>query len=402
MTCLSRPALMLPVLCAALAVAGCETQKSRNPLSPAVAGPIPGVEITSPKPVEPANGAKIETTQQPVRLKFENAATNGERPLWMELEVATDANFTSRIHSVPRVDPGSNGQTSYPLPMQLEGGRTYYWRVRGLDGANTGPFSSANFFEMVVPVVIDTPVPLSPIRREVTTSLTPTLTVQNGNVAGQAGTVSYQFEVATDVAFAGMVAGVAATRAGGGTTSAVVPVTLTANKEYYWRVRGTNGQVTSAWSPTQAFKTPAAPTSPGPGPTPTPPPQTPGTVGPPRTISIQEAHDIIKNYHDRTGAYLGSGSTRDQRWQWFFGAVAIIHYGHPVWNPKGPDSGWCVKDAGGGRPPSDDVIVRCSTRDAFDLILSAGADGYQFHIDGIGILPGDQNVYPPPRSYLPN
>ncbi len=63
--------------------------------------------------------------------------------------------------------------------------------------------------------------------------------------------------------------------------------------------------------------------------------------------------------------------------------------------------GWCIKDGGSGRPQSDDVIVRCNSRDAWDLIGGAGANGYSFHVDYIGRLPGDQNVYAPPRSALP-
>ena len=35
------------------------------------------------------------------------------------------------------------------------------------------------------------------------------------------------------------------------------------------------------------------------------------------------------------------------------------------------------------------------------LIGGAGANGYSFHTDYLGRLPGDQNVYPPPRSALP-
>ena len=81
--------------------------------------------------------------------------------------------------------------------------------------------------------------------------------------------------------------------------------------------------------------------------------------------------------------------------------MAAVHYGHPRYNPKGPDSGWCIKDGGAGRPQSDDVIVRCGSRDAWDMVGGAGANGYSFHVDYIGRLPGDQNVYPPPRAALP-
>ena len=37
----------------ALAVGGCQQSKSANPLSPDIAGPIPGVTITAPKNLEP-------------------------------------------------------------------------------------------------------------------------------------------------------------------------------------------------------------------------------------------------------------------------------------------------------------------------------------------------------------
>jgi hypothetical protein len=35
------------------------------------------------------------------------------------------------------------------------------------------------------------------------------------------------------------------------------------------------------------------------------------------------------------------------------------------------------------------------------MVGGAGGNGYSFHADYIGRLPGDQNVYPPPRSALP-
>jgi hypothetical protein len=124
-------------------------------------------------------------------------------------------------------------------------------------------------------------------------------------------------------------------------------------------------------------------------------------VGAARTISENEAAAIVRSVHDGTGANLGSRSSRDSRNAFFASAVATIHYGHSRFNPQGPDANWCIKDGGNGRPQSDDVIVRCNSRDAWDLIGSAGADGYSFHLDYIGRLPGDQNVYAPPRSSLP-
>ena len=58
---------------------GCEASKSSTPLSPSVAGPIPGIEISAPKPLEPVVGAKVAVDQQPVTLLIENPSSTGPR-----------------------------------------------------------------------------------------------------------------------------------------------------------------------------------------------------------------------------------------------------------------------------------------------------------------------------------
>jgi hypothetical protein len=105
--------------------------------------------------------------------------------------------------------------------------------------------------------------------------------------------------------------------------------------------------------------------------------------------------------HDGGGYNLGSSSSREYRVDFFWAALAAVHYGHSRYNPRGGDPGWCGKDAGAGRPPSDDVMARCSSRDAWDVIPGSGSNGYHFDLGYIGKLPGDQNIYPPSRSSLP-
>jgi hypothetical protein len=166
---------------------------------------------------------------------------------------------------------------------------------------------------------------------------------------------------------------------------------------YGWRIRAGLGNERGPWSVWGNFRTPLAPVAVTPaagGST------NNGTVGPRRTISFNEAYNIIVGIHNGMRVNLGGSSSRDYRVNFIFGAVAAIHYGHPRWNPQGPDTNWCVKDAGGGRPPSDDVLVRCNTREAWDLISGAGGNGYHFHTDYLGILPSIQNVYEPGRSSL--
>lgn len=158
---------------------------------------------------------------------------------------------------------------------------------------------------------------------------------------------------------------------------------------YTWRVRAEYQGAYGPWSAIAGFRTPPTPPVGG------------GPYGPVRDISPQELLQILIRVHNELGFNLGSRSTREDRVKWLWTAVAVAHYGHPQFNAAGGDRHWCVKDAGAGRPPSDDVIVRCNTREAWDTVASAGGDGYSFHLDYIGRLGSEQNVYPPPLSSLP-
>jgi hypothetical protein len=266
---------------AALLVGCVEARKSRNPLSPAVAGPIAGVTIAAPGPLEPANGAEI-TAGQPVTLRFQNATTTGERPLWQQLEVAKDAAFTQKVVAADKVALGADGRTSYQLAAAaLATGQVYYWRARALDGANTGPYSTVVAFEVVEPVAIETPVPAAPANGSTTPGVEVTLVVNNGKVTGNAGTVQYRFEVAGDAGFAGMLAVLTVPRSAGAQTSAPLH-NVGHDRQVFWRVSASNGTVTSPYSAVVSFKTaPAPPPPPAPPPAPAPPAPQPPAPQPP-------------------------------------------------------------------------------------------------------------------------
>lgn len=384
-------------LAAILSSTACEQSKSANPLSPDVAGPIPGVQISAPLPVEPGMGSTLVGQSSSVTLIVQNATTSGERPLWLKLELAADAGFTQVLHQADRLAPGADGRTSYKLPEPLGPGHTYYWRVKALDGANEGPFSAVASFSVVEPVTIEAPIPIEPSGQIATNR--PEFRVRNGGVNGPVGDLIYRFEVATAPDPSAIQAVVSVAPGSGGTTSMSLG-DLPYGQTLYWRAYITDGSATSPYSSVFSFRTPDAPST-TPPPTTPPPPGPGGSIGGPRTISTEEALGIIENVHNAERWDLGSRSSREQRIEFLFRAVAALHYGSAKYNPQGPDSNWCVKDAGGGRPPSDDVLVRCNSREAWDLIGGAGADGYRFHMDYIGRLPGDQNVYPPPRSAVP-
>jgi len=245
------------------------TKKSENPLSPTVAGPIAGVSITAPKLLEPQNQQTMSAGSA-VTLLFESATTNGERPITQELQVALDPEFTQRVHSAANLAPGQGGRTAYTLPV-LQEGRAYFWRVRAVDGANTGPYSPASLFQIALAVRIETPVPLAPVSRQVIAGTRPTLVAQNTAVTGTTN-VTYRFEIAADQAFAHLIAVWSAPRSGGDRTE-VTGSDLAPGTEYFWRVSASDGSYTAPYSIVQAFRTEAPPApvpTPEPGPTPAP------------------------------------------------------------------------------------------------------------------------------------
>ena len=63
-----RLTILLPVLI----LAACAQEKSANPTSPSVAGPIAGVTISAPKLMQPASGAQVSFEQQPITLMVGN------------------------------------------------------------------------------------------------------------------------------------------------------------------------------------------------------------------------------------------------------------------------------------------------------------------------------------------
>ncbi len=245
-----------------MAALGCDSSKSGNPTSPGIGGPIAGVTISAPEPVAPSGGATVVADGRDVVLIVANATTNGVRPLSYTFDVGTDATFGTLAFSRAGVAPGENGRTSVAV-SGLEVGRTYHWRARALDGANTGPYSEPRQFATVPPLTIAAPVPLDPTDMVRVTTRQPTLRTRNATRTGQAGPITYEFHVATSSGFASLAASVEQAEQTS-QTQVTLGNLLDPNTTYYWRVRAKEATVTSVWSATQAFLTPL--------PTPTPPP----------------------------------------------------------------------------------------------------------------------------------
>jgi hypothetical protein len=258
--------LLLATAAVGLIAAGCKSSKSSNPLSPSVAGPIAGVDITTPTLVAPSTGTQIIATAQPVTLVIQNAASSGVRPLTYLFEVAVDAGFTNMVVSREGIQPGGNGQTSFRLPDALASDRTYYWRSRAQDGANTGSYSGGSNFSIYTPVVLQAPQLGAPNNDTVISDRNPTLSLSNAARSGPVVSIIYQFQVSANEGFSQVVDDMQQAEQVGSTRK-TVGVTLEYGTRYFWRARAyeTSRNVTGPWSATAVFRTLDAPVTAPPG-----------------------------------------------------------------------------------------------------------------------------------------
>jgi hypothetical protein len=217
---------------------------------------------------------------------------------------------------------------------------------------------------------------LSPADGEVLETLTPTFAWTQATGKYAPITPVYELEISS--------AGGVYRAMVNGTAHEVPDATAEYATDYSWRVRAVQDGAEGPWSSTFTFRSPDRTTFVG-----------SGRVGPPRAIFLNEAVSIIFSIYQAAGWDIGSRSTREQRNAYLEAAVAAVHFGHPRWNPEGPDTSWCIKNGGPGRPQADDVIVLCQSREAWDLVQGIGGPTPHWHPDYIGRLPGEQAVYAP-------
>src|SRR4029450_11977140 len=150
--------LLLPAL---VSLTGCERTKTASPLRPLVAGPMDGVTVNAPVLAEPYKGQRVKDTEQPLTLVMVNPNSNLERPLKIVLQIAADTSFTGPAYTQTDIQPGADGYTRLLLPAKLPGGRTYFWRAKADDGANTSEWAVSNF-EALAPILFGPPDPRAP------------------------------------------------------------------------------------------------------------------------------------------------------------------------------------------------------------------------------------------------
>ncbi len=234
---------------------------------------------------------------------------------------------------------------------------------------------------------VTAPTPVSPADGAVADSVRPTVVF--ANATGRFTSVALSYRVQVFNAAGAAIAELSVSQNASGQTSLGAEADLAFDTEYRWRVRAEYEGESGPWSAVSAFRTPSRVVL-GSG----------DNVGPPRNISFNEAYDILFTIYQAARWDISGRSNRDQLNLFLETAMSALHYGHGKWNPRGPDTSWCIKNGGPGRPQSDDVIARCDTRDAWDLVSGIGGPNPVWSPTYLGRLPGDQQIYPPRASTL--
>lgn len=157
------------------------------------------------------------------------------------LQVATDAGFSAVVH-----DDAALVLPAASLPG-LDHDTEYFWRVRANSAEGWGAWSAVSDFVTVV----ETPVAMLPANNA--SWVSNPVEFSWGSVPGA---LTYQIQVATDEAFTSIVWDDATL-----TDPEYEATNFVASIRYFWRVRATDGDGPSPWSPVFAFTSkPAAQT----------------------------------------------------------------------------------------------------------------------------------------------
>jgi len=199
----------------------------------------PNVSFTSPLANQPANGATFAFAAQPITLTFNNAVRAGSASATYTVEVASDSGFSNKVFTKSGIAEGT-GTTSVQVNA-LAGSTTYYWHSMAIVEGVTGQPSAVRTFFVQPNIVINPPPGGSPGDGGTASDSRPTFTVTNATVTGPAGSIFYEFQVATSTSFSNIIVTSPPIAEQNGSTSWTSTVDLAAGT-YAWRARATDPQ----------------------------------------------------------------------------------------------------------------------------------------------------------------
>jgi len=221
---------------------------------------------STPVPTEPVEGDRI-VARSSVTLAWENSIDDDGDLITYFGDLASDEDFQTRLGTFQNIASSDSGTTRVVVPVGLNVGTTYHWRVAATDGRLISTYGVATFETQVANSPPTVPIPRSPIGGATVrdTGEGVTLTVENATDPDEGQLLSYDFQIATDVAMRTVVHNQANVPEGAtGMTSHTTTSLLYG--QLFWRVRAFDGQLHSPWSDVVGFVFAPERTSPDPGP----------------------------------------------------------------------------------------------------------------------------------------
>ena len=277
-------ALVLAV--AAVLAAGCEFTRTSGPTAPSASSTTGTTTTTTGSYVGTwASGTSTNTATLP------DSCGNIEWKVTSQTATTIAGEFTAKCGAFAVSGTGSGTLNGQDVTVSVSGsgnGAGLTACAFSLNGAGTlvgdtlpitytgttclGPVKGTETLRRSTPApagTLDPPTPVSPAIGATVTTTRPTFVLANSTRSGSIGSVSYLFEVTSDVSFTSDVrSGTVAEQSN--QTSFGATQALDENKTYYWRAQATDGPHTSAWSAIVTFYTPApappAPSYPNNGP----------------------------------------------------------------------------------------------------------------------------------------
>ena len=199
-----------------------------------------------------APAADSEVSDRMPVLEVGNAIDAEQTPLEYIFEVYTDPDLADLLTSMVSVPEGP-GTTSVTLTEPLEEDHTYYWRCRANDGELDGEWMPVASFRLNTgnqgPAA---PVPVSPI--EGVSSTASAELVSSLAVDPEGDSLTYTFEIDATDQFSTPLERVEGVLPNASEVVWLVPLTLTENQVYCWRVRATDGLASGDWSAVVMFR----------------------------------------------------------------------------------------------------------------------------------------------------
>lgn len=234
------------------------------------------LKATTPGLVTPADGAELSDPAVELTTSSPSAIYGVPWEFSVRFEIYASSNPGSPVYS--EVELQGSATLSHTVPSSvLQDETSYVWRARAESEGAVGPWSDIYGFTTAFTTTLGPPVPLSPVGDVTVTSLRPSLTVKNGDVTSDVGTVTVVIEISLDESFTSVAESLQAhTRDRGETNLFLRERDLLAETRYFWRARSTNKTlpdlngisatsglpvqtvitVTSEWSETATFQTP--------------------------------------------------------------------------------------------------------------------------------------------------